>query len=697
MPDKILIIQGTPNGTGGQYAQLKTENDGRVAFKNQSSGLYLYWKNFATGGMGWHISDELGGTGIYAYCPEDAADPKAITMPFMGWSLEENNFVAFPATIKEMQVGGGATKKAAPRIVLMGREGPNAMINGGYVKLKEDYNGRPAYKFGPYNGRTLFLYFKQGEWRIGDTLGDDAKYASNPDMDALLPEQIDEPWEIADGPRMAKDKNLRVEVWSKKRWAAPEVPDGFIDPQFKPCQKSVGSKEPTSWMRASQLSFQKGKQFSKLFNTVDPGDLVQGDLGNCWLIASMAAVAEFPWAIKRLFKTKEFNPEGRYEMQLYDVTKKAWVSFTIDDHIPCEEMKWWMKKGRPRFAKPVGNELWCMLLEKAFAKFFGNYERLVGGICSVAFQCLTGSAEQYVWDKEGGKQKWERARVAVEEQIKRRTIVTTYEPDQFATDEELFDVFSEYDKKKFIISCSISAGAEKTREDGLVEGHAYTLLRVVDLPQHGLRLCKLRNPWGGGATHEWKGDFSDKSSRWTPELKAELGVSGKADGQFWMTWADFASRFNHSCVSPRSMAKEGTGETETGASSPPIGSPEYINGPGMEEDMGWDDEDDHADWDEDGWEEDQGEWEDADFEPKGGPYVFEDHYGGEGYDDYSFDDPDDYDDSEYEGERYKTYGTPPTDAAKGAAGKAKTEIGAVKVQVPAVKAAENNSSCCTIM
>uniref|UniRef100_A0A0G4F5P8 Calpain catalytic domain-containing protein n=1 Tax=Chromera velia CCMP2878 TaxID=1169474 RepID=A0A0G4F5P8_9ALVE len=294
-----------------------------MAFKNQSSNLYLYWKNFATGGMGWHISDQLGGTGIYTYCDEDVPDPRQTKAPFKGWNLEENNFVDYPATIKEMEVGGGATKKAAPRIVLMGREGPNSLINGGYEKLKEDYNSRPAYKFGPYNGKELFLFFKQGVWRVADSLGDDAKYASNPDMSALLPEQMDEPWDIADGPRMVKDKSLRVEVWSKKRWTASEVRDGYIDHEFKPCQKSVGFKEPTSWMRASQLCYDKGIPYTQLFEGVDPGDLIQGDLGNCWLIASMAAVAEFPWAIKRLFKTNQFNPTGKYEIQLYDVTKKA--------------------------------------------------------------------------------------------------------------------------------------------------------------------------------------------------------------------------------------------------------------------------------------------------------------------------------------------------------------------------------------
>jgi calpain-15 len=32
-----------------------------------------------------------------------------------------------------------------------------------------------------------------------------------------------------------------------------------------------------------------------------------------------------------------------------------------------------------------------------------------------------------------------------------------------------------------------------------------------------VRLMKLRNPWGNKG--EWNGDWSDKSEKWTPELK----------------------------------------------------------------------------------------------------------------------------------------------------------------------------------
>lgn len=55
---------------------------------------------------------------------------------------------------------------------------------------------------------------------------------------------------------------------------------------------------------------------------------------------------------------------------------------------------------------------------------------------------------------------------------------------------------------------------------GLVSGHLYTLLGAVEL-SNGVRLLKLRNPWG---SEMYNGPYSDCDDSWTPELKAEAGV-----------------------------------------------------------------------------------------------------------------------------------------------------------------------------
>lgn len=62
-------------------------------------------------------------------------------------------------------------------------------------------------------------------------------------------------------------------------------------------------------------------------------------------------------------------------------------------------------------------------------------------------------------------------------------------------------------------------GSNDNDEDGIILGHAYSLLDVYELKvdDQDVRLMKLRNPWGKKG--EWDGDWSDKSEKWTPELK----------------------------------------------------------------------------------------------------------------------------------------------------------------------------------
>lgn len=45
----------------------------------------------------------------------------------------------------------------------------------------------------------------------------------------------------------------------------------------------------------------------------------------------------------------------------------------------------------------------------------------------------------------------------------------------------------------------------------------------------------MRNPWG---RYSWKGDWSDGSSRWTPELREQLMPQGSDDGVFWISFDD---------------------------------------------------------------------------------------------------------------------------------------------------------------
>ena len=70
----------------------------------------------------------------------------------------------------------------------------------------------------------------------------------------------------------------------------------------------------------------------------------------------------------------------------------------MDEFLPCT-----VTDGRPcpTFARPLGNELWVMLLEKALAKFCGSYGALNSGYPGWAFQVLTGKSDLIFFLNEG--------------------------------------------------------------------------------------------------------------------------------------------------------------------------------------------------------------------------------------------------------------------------------------------------------
>ena len=92
-----------------------------------------------------------------------------------------------------------------------------------------------------------------------------------------------------------------------------------------------------------------------------------------------------------------------------------------------------------------------------------------------------------------------------------------------------------------MMSASRGEGEEKN-EDGVVSGHAYSLLAILEFKHDGqdVRLLRLRNPWGKG---EWTGDWSDGSSKWTPELRQRYKVVDADDGTFCIPYADYMENF----------------------------------------------------------------------------------------------------------------------------------------------------------
>jgi len=345
----------------------------------------------------------------------------------------------------------------------------------------------------------------------------------------------------------------------KARKLTKDAESLFHDPEFPHNNTSLGrvavassSSFEASWIPVRFL--QRG--WWKLFEGIEASDLLQGSLGNCWLVAALASLAEFPQEVQKIFvDATNISRGGKYTLRLYDHRQDAMRNIVIDEFIPCHQHHWWEEKGMPLFAKPNGNEAWVLLLEKAMAKMLGSYSELDGGNAAVAFRALTGEKDTGMWKKDTSKGKWTRWQLA-----DKSTSFSCWGMPKEKSTTELFSKILGYNTKNYLMAASMRSvsGREHKRKDGLVEGHAYSLLQVVE--SEGQSLVCLRNPWGNDV--QWNGAWSDGDAMWRRHngLRQRLRPNFQPDGIFWMNWSDFVARWDTIIVCSKSMR---TGEAAT--------------------------------------------------------------------------------------------------------------------------------------
>ena len=308
------------------------------------------------------------------------------------------------------------------------------------------------------------------------------------------------------------------------------LPEGFTgkftDPNFPPNKNSLLSLKPNGdpidksaysrnsnaiysdsigWSRPEELFH--GRDF-KLFDGVTVDDITQGELGDCYYLSALAAVAKYPKMIRGLFKTDKVSENGYYEIVLHIDGKPQIV--VIDDYIPCYKFF-----NMPCFAQPSGAEIWVLLMEKAFAKVNGGYLNIIGGLERESFEILTGFGSKYLT--------WYSYQLSDEAKLKKYR-------------DYLFKELSQACKhKNHLIGISTLPSAPQSK--GLVGSHAYTVLDNITITSKDKKvdLVKIRNPHG----HlEWNGDWSDDSPLWGPEEKAQVKLSNEDEGIFFMSLDD---------------------------------------------------------------------------------------------------------------------------------------------------------------
>ena len=320
-----------------------------------------------------------------------------------------------------------------------------------------------------------------------------------------------------------------------KNQEPPSADKEFTDPLFPPNENSLlgldSSKKPIDsnkyetekdtrknmeeidFFRAKEII---GENYCLFSEKIEIDDVKQGALGDCYFITSVANLCKFPDKLKKMFKQKTKNEKGFYEIELCIDGKKQIV--IVDDYLPA-----YKNTKQACYAKPIKNQIWVMLLEKAWAKVNGGYLNIIAGKTPEALEFLTGrgSISYLLKDKKGEELN----------NMKRKILKRV----QLA------------DSNNCVISCSSTDdenNSEKIKnETGLISSHAYSIIGFVKIKtKEGKEvfLFKIRNPHSQG---EWIGDWSDKSELWDEVTKSQVKLEDKDDGIFFINEKDFFKYF----------------------------------------------------------------------------------------------------------------------------------------------------------
>jgi hypothetical protein len=362
----------------------------------------------------------------------------------------------------------------------------------------------------------------------------------DPDFPASM-ESLAHDWEGLEhtaGKRMAAR-------WRDIRWCTPEQMDFAVE------EGASGEEMMAAKTAKAQV----------LVDDVDYDDVQQGMLGDCYFLSSLAVLAEQPGLITRMLLVDTVLPSGVFGARFYKHGKPHDV--LVDAKFPCTEERrdherldavaWPARKSSkygggalkasasmggfaatagdasdglrlaPAFSQAKKGELWPVILEKCWAKLHGSYQAIETGDPGQTLRDLTGAPSEH-----------------------------------FSCSEPrlMWQALLEARRSGFVVAACMAMAedgqaGEHERADGLIEGHAYSVLQAAegtlraDGPRKGevVRLIRLRNPWGNT---EWDGEWSDTSEAWFTEerLAQQMGWDVEDDGTFFMELADFCRHFD---------------------------------------------------------------------------------------------------------------------------------------------------------
>jgi hypothetical protein len=197
-----------------------------------------------------------------------------------------------------------------------------------------------------------------------------------------------------------------------------------------------------------------------------PGTVKQGQIGNCWFVSAVDAIAfADPQKLRALFREND-DDTVTFTFHRYDhaarrsVTEDVTVASTVVG-----------KGGAAVYGSTSTNERWYPLLEKAMAGFKGGYEAVVAGYPYEAFEALLGTpGKHHDFDVSSPDAVWAALNAP----------------------QQAMATWTRVQAKDLSFS-----------NTGLVADHAYAVCGTSE--RNGERFVTLRNPWGSNS-NAWGGN-----------------------------------------------------------------------------------------------------------------------------------------------------------------------------------------------
>lgn len=268
----------------------------------------------------------------------------------------------------------------------------------------------------------------------------------------------------------------------------------FVDPAFLPCESSlmdrINSNHSSDWVKLTWLrpyEFMKDRYYifkspdeavmsksSRNDPSIQIDEVFQGKLEDSYFLSCLSSMAEHPSRIRNLFISKKVNQTcGVYCVKI--CFEGIWQAVFVDDFFPCipDAKELYFARSKKR-----DNQLWVSILEKAWAKLHGSYEKIEFGESREVLRDLTGAPTKSVPIGTGTTDEMNVLR-KIYEGVREDYVITARTREK----KSLFNT-----KKRI----------------EMFQSHSHSLISIHELK--GNILIKLRNPYGKG---EWLGAWRD--------------------------------------------------------------------------------------------------------------------------------------------------------------------------------------------